>query len=241
MGQDLPRNDDPFSKWNRAVRVLLAVTAVVVAAIVLFVGSLFVNEAWSTRFWPWKCSVQMISTLAGLCEVVRNAEGEDLDADGQREYVGWRNYEEVVSRSSYEHLHVELRQGTYLQQFAVRLEDLKSQFVLDSGEEKVGRFTVQAGEYVDAGVFPRFKLALFIPEEPDRAERTWILVAWTGEKTWFQTLRSFLIVKNGNNLQYYYGWNFPMAGSAPDIDRLGQFEGDVWKPDLKLVAPGEPE
>jgi hypothetical protein len=245
MPREFPRKGEGGSKWGAllwsAVRVLLAAAAVVVSALTLFVGSLFIHEAWSTRFWPWKCSVQMIGTLAALCEVVRNAEGEDRDTDGQREYVGWRNYEAVVSASSYEQLRVWLGQGKYLTHVDVRLESIKKQFVLDTVEKRVEGYTLQTGEYVDVGVFPRFKLALFIPADPDRAERTWILVAWTREKTWFQTLRSFLIVKNGDSLEYYYGWNFPMTDSLPDIDRLGDFQGDVWKANLKLVAPGEPE
>jgi hypothetical protein len=245
MPGNLPPKEEPVSKWSAllwsAVRVLLAVGAVVVAALILFVGPLLVHEAWSQRFWRWESSVHMIGVLPALLEVVRNAEGEDRDGDGQREYVGWRNYEGVVSGSSYEQLRVYLGGGKYPRIVDVRLETIKKQFVLDPGEKKAGGYTLQTGEYVDLGIWPRFKLALFIPKEPDRAERTWILVAWTREKTWFQTLRSFLIVRNGDSLGYYYGWNFPMTDSVPHIDRLGGFEGDVWRPDFKLVAPGEPE
>lgn len=114
---------------------------------------------------------------------------------------------------------------------------LRADFILNEGSETVGEYVVQRGEYVDCAVFPQFNLALFIPSDPDRAESGWVLVAWTHERSWFRTLRSFIMAKSGRDLEFYFGRNFPMDSERglPDIGQLGRFEGDTWEPNEEIL------
>lgn len=198
----------------------------------------FVYDGWYHRTGRWKLVVQLIKNLASVIEIVKDAQRADANGNGRWEYVGWRDYAESIRSTDYETIRLKAQERGFDWLTLPSLWGLSVSFVLDESTETIGDYQVERGAYVGPDVNPRFKLALFIPNDRGRAERTWILVAWTRDKSWFQTLKSFLIVKNEGDLSFHFGRNFPMDSDSrlPDIERLGSFQPghvkgeEVWRP-----------
>ena len=220
-----------------ALGIVLGVAGGLFLAWVVLCLVILVYEGWHHRKGPWRGSVHDISRLVTLVEIVKAVQQVDGDSDGRSEYVGWRNYIESVRSASPETVDsIEHELSDKVAFTDISLEAFRTRFILEQEAATVGEYEVQTGRYVDGTVFPHFDLALFTPTDPDRAERIWILVARTDEKACFQTLESFLIVKNEREVDFYFGRNFPMDSDRglPDIERLGRFvsgaQGEVWQP-----------